>query len=78
MTFHTSEKRYKITFNSYNYNFFLSIFLIRFSLKLSFQLITFRAFREHFGHLDDDMNYEANDDVTTFKKQDGGQIALDT
>ena len=36
-TFHTSVKRRKITFNSYNYNFFFihsySVFIIMFSLK---------------------------------------------
>ena len=34
------------SFNSYNYNFFrYSFFLIKFSLKLQFQLIKFSAFR---------------------------------
>ena len=48
-TFHTSVKRRKITFNSYNYNFFIrsySVFLIMFSLKNTFPANNlFRAFR---------------------------------
>ena len=52
-TFHTSVKRRKITFNSYNYNIFFihsySVFIIMFSLKIRFQLIV------RFAHLDYDV-----------------------
>ena len=49
-TFHTSVKRRKITFNSYNYNFFFihsySVFIIMFSLKNTIPAnSSFRAFR---------------------------------
>ena len=41
-TFHTSVKRRKITFNSYNYNFFLDSFLLsifnHFFLKIMFEV----------------------------------------
>ena len=42
------------------------------SLKLRFQLIT------RFVHLDYDVHYDAYVDVTTFEKQDGGEIARDS
>ena len=52
-TFHTSVKLRKIIFNSYNYNFFFilsySVFIIKFSSKLRFQLIV------RFAHLDYDV-----------------------
>ena len=52
-TFHTSVKRRKITFNSYNYSFFFihsySVIIIIFSLKIRFQLIV------RFAHLDYDV-----------------------
>ena len=48
--YHTSVKRRKITFNSYNYNFFFihaySVFIIMFSLNNTFPAnSSFRAFR---------------------------------
>ena len=52
-TFHTSVKRRKIVFNSYNYNFFFilsySVFIIIFPKKIRFQLIV------PFAHLDYDV-----------------------
>ena len=74
MTFHTSVKRRKITFNSYNYNFFFihsySVFLSMFSLKNAFPANNlFCAFRLRRAYVDVT--------ITTFKNQNGGRSPIE-